>query len=212
MAGLTARTTYLKNLRRQARQLTSVGLALTNLFAEEASQLKRRDEASRLKALYSFIKQHLERVKRSEDAASYSHTRAALIFSVGGLALSSAVKMVSKDKHLSALAGRLLGSPASKERPFGMVRVCIGSKGMPNDAGVVSISELARQSNREESEVISELQKYGYLLLSEKAFSLLIDRLVDGVLEGRLRLPISSEKLTEIKTASNLEPEFSDSE
>ena len=83
---------------------------------------------------------------------------------------------------------------------------------IPYDAGVVSISRLARESNRAESEVINTLQAHGYLLLSEKDFSLLIDGLIDGVVEGRLLLPISVEKLTEIKTASYLEPEFNDSE
>lgn len=212
MAGLTARTTYLKNLRRQARKLTSTGLALISLFAEEASRLKRKDEVSRLKALYSSIKQQLERVKSGEDAASYGHDKADLIFSVGGLALSSAIKMVSKDKCLSALAGHLLGSLSNKERPFGTVLVCIGSKGLPDGVEVVSISQLARESDRQECEVINELQERGYLLFSEEAFSLLIDRLVDGVLEGRLLLPISMEKLTEIKTASYLEPESENSE
>ena len=62
--------------------------------------------------------------------------------------------------------------------------------------------ELARESNREESEVISELRERGHLLLSEEAFSRLIDRLITDVQEGRLLLPVPTEKLAEIRTSS----------
>lgn len=212
MAGVTARSTYLKNLQRQARRLTSSALSLISLFAEEANRLNRKDEASRLKALCSFIRQQLDQAKRSEDAASYGHIQADLISSLGGLALGGIVKWVSKNERLSAFADYLLENPTSKERPFGAVLVCIGPKGLPDGVEVVSISRLARESDRQECEVINELQQRGYLLFSEEAFSLLIDRLINGVLEGRLLLPISVEKLTEIKTASYLEPEFNDSE
>ena len=212
MEGITPSHTCPKNLRCQARHLTSVVLSLINLFAKEARRLSRKDEASRLEGLCSSIRQQLYCVKSGEDAASYGNSQASLLISLGGLAVSGAIKMVSKDKQLSAFADYLLESPTSKERPFGMVLVCIGPKGLPDGVEVVSVSRLARESDRQECDVINELQKRGYLLFSEEAFSLLIDRLINGVLEGRLLLPISAEKLTEIKTASYLEPEFNDSE
>ena len=55
MEGLTPYITILKNLGYQARKLTSTGVSLTKLFAEEASRLNRRDEASHLRALYFSI-------------------------------------------------------------------------------------------------------------------------------------------------------------
>jgi len=212
MEGMTPSHTCPKNLRCQARHLTSVVLSLINLFAKEANRLNREDEASRLEGLCSSIRQQLYCVKSGEDAASYGNSQASLLISLGGLAVSGAIKMVSKNKQLSAFADYLLESPTNKERPFGMVLVCIGPKGLPDDARVVSISRLARESNREESEVINELQERGYLLFSEEAFPLLIDKLIDGVLEGRLLLPISAEKLSEIRTTSYLEPESKNSE
>lgn len=198
MEGLTPHNTHLKNLHHQAGRLTSAGLSLITLFAEEANRLNREDEASRLKALCSSIRQQLDLAKRSEDSASYAHSKANLIFSLGGLAASGIIKMTSDDKLLLAISGRLFNNPAGKQCPFGMVLICIGPKGLPDDVGVVSISELARESNREESKVINDLQERGYLLLNEKTFSLLIDRLVADVREGRLRLPISREKLSQI--------------
>ena len=212
MEGMTPSHTFPKNLRCQARHLTSVVLSLINLFAKEALRLSRKDEASRLEGLCSSIRQQLYCVKSGEDAASYGNSQASLLISLGGLAVSGAIKMVSKDKQLSAVSDHLLKNLAGKQRPFGMVLVCIGPKGLPDGVEVVSISRLARESDRQECDVINELQQRGYLLFSEETFSLLIDRLINGVLEGRLLLPISVEKLTEIKTASYLEPEFSDSE
>ncbi len=200
MAGLTARSSYLKNLRGQTRHLTSVVLSLTNLCAKEARRLSRKDEASRLEGLCSSIRQQLYWVKSGEDAASYGNSQASLLISLGGLAVSGAIEMVSRDKQLSAFSDHLLKNLAGKQHPFGMILVCIGPKGLPDSVEVVSISRLARESNRGESEVINKLQQLGCLLLSEKAFSLLIDRLIDGVLEGRLLLPISAEKLSEIIT------------
>jgi len=198
---------HLENLRHQASKLTSTGISLSTLFTEAAEQLSRKDEASRLRALNSNIAEKLERVKRDEYSASYGHSKARLVTSLGGLIAGVAIKMTSKDEQLSAFSDHLLNNLGGKRQPFGMVFVCIGPKGMPDDVGVVSISRLARESNWEESDVTNELQKRGCMLLSEKAFSLLIDKLIDGVLDGRLLLPISTEKLCEIKTSSLFKPE-----
>jgi len=202
MEGLTLDNANLENLRDQAMRLTSAGLSLTTLFADEASRLNRKDETSRLIALHSSISQQLDQAKSSEDAASYGHSQAKLITSLGGLIVGSALKMTSKDKQLLAFSDHLLKNLGGKRRPFGMVLVCIGPKGLPDGVEVVSISRLARESDRDEPEVINKLQQRGCLLFSEKELSLLIDRLVDDVREGRLCLPISREKLSGI-TASN---------
>jgi hypothetical protein len=195
---------HLENLRSKAKNLAATGLALTNLFAEEASRLNRLDEASRLRTSYFSLRRQLDSVKSGENAASYGCSQANLIVSLGGLAIGGMIKTALKNKHLSVFADSLLKSPTDKERPFGLLLVCIGPRGLPDDVGVVSISRLARESNRTESEIINKLQEGGYLLFNEKTFSLLIDRLVDDVREGRLYLPISREKLSEITASGEL--------
>jgi len=206
MEGLNSFHTHLKNLHHQAKRLTSTCLSLVTQFAQEANRLNREDEASRLKALYSSIKQLLDLAKRSEDSASYGHSKADLISSLGGLALGGIVKRVSKNKRLSSFADYLLEIPTSEERPFGTVLVCIGPMGLPDDVRVVCISKLARESNRPESEVIKEMREPGCLLFDEKVFRLLIDRLVDDVRDGQLRLPISRETLSQVMLSSKLNP------
>ena len=76
--------------------------------------------------------------------------------------------------------------------------VCIGPKGLPDDAKAVSVSQLARDSNRTEPEIVKGLRENGYLVFTEETFSYLIDRLVADVREGKLCLPISREKLADI--------------
>lgn len=197
---------HLGNLQHQARKLTSAGLSLTPLFAEEAKRLSREDEASRLRVLYRSVVAHLDRVKRDEGSESYAQSQINLEVSVIALAMSAGRAIISKNNRLSRISDSLK-SAGIKKLPFGNVLVCVGPKGLPDDVGVVSISRLARESNRDESEVINELKKHGCLLFSKETFSHLIDKLVDDVREGRLRLPISGEKLSDIKTSSLFKPE-----
>ena len=190
---------HLGNLQHQARKLISAGLSLTELFAEEAKRLSREDEASRLRALCHAVVEQLERVKRNEGSESYAQSQVNMKVSLIALGMSAGRAMVSKNNRLSRISDSLKSAGIEK-LPFGNVLVCIGPKGLPEDVEVISISRLARESKRLESEVVNELQKRGYLLLSKEAFSLLIDKLVDAVRKGRLCLPISGEKLSEIKT------------
>lgn len=197
MEGLTHHSAELKNLRGQAIRLASDIISLTHLFAEEEIRLNRNDEASRLITLQSSISQRLDWVKNQEDSARYANSEVRGIISLGALA----IKVISEDKRLQSFSDRLIKKPSDKQTPFGNVLVYIGPKGIPDDAGVVSISLLSRESKREESQVINEIKRRGYLLLTEKDFSLLIERLVKDVLEGQLSLPICAEKLFEAKTS-----------
>lgn len=198
MESLTPHDTYLKNLKHQATTLASTGLSLITLFAEEANRLNREDEASRLKTLYSSIRQQLDQAKRSEDSASYGHSQANLVFSLSGLAVSGIIKKVSKNKKLTAFSDNLLKGLGNNQRPFGRVLVCIGPNGLPDDIRVISISQLARESNQQESQVINELQDSGNLLFNENGLSSLFEKLTEDALKGHLCLPIPKEKLIEI--------------
>ena len=196
---------HLEDLQRQAKTLTSTGLSLIALFAEEAKRLDREDEASRLRALFNAIAEQLERVKCSESSASYAQSQINQTASAFTLGMSLGRAMVSKGNRLSTFSNSL-GSVSNKKPPFGNVMVCIGPGGLPGDAEVISISRLARESKRLEPDVINELQKRGYLLFGKEAFSLLIDNLVDDIREGRLRLPMSREKLSEIRASGEWKP------
>ena len=203
MEGLNSFYEHLQNLRSQAEKLIGAGLGLNALFAEEGTRLQREDEASSLRVAYGTIAEKLKELRGIEVSASYEDSRANAILFVTGL---SRAAIVSKDNRASAMKDYLVRKGIERKQPFGLVMVCIGPKGLPDDARAVSISQLARESNRLESQITNKLQEDGYLLFSKEAFSLLIDRLVGDVREGKLHLPVSRDKLAEIAGLNKPKP------
>lgn len=201
MESLTTYFAILNNLRSLAMKLTTIVPSLTNIFDQEATSLNRQDQISRLRAIQSTISQQLDEEKRSEDVARYSYSKAKLKMSLGQLAVGGIIKLISQDKRKLAFSNYLLQNLAGEQRPFGTVYIGIGPGGFPEDMRVISVSRLARELNRKEFEIIRELQGKGYLLLNEQGFSVLIDKMTEGIQGGRLLLPIATEKLTEIKTS-----------
>jgi len=193
----------LKNLQSQAKRLTESGLALNALFAQEEIRLKREDEASSLRAVYRAVVEQFQRLEGTEASVRRGHSQANLILSLSGLAVAA---MGSKSKQLSAIAHYLLQTPANEQQSFGLVMACIGPKGLPDDVRCVSISQLARESGRPQPEIINKLQEDGYLLFSQEAFTVLIDRLIDHVRAGKLNLPVCRDKLAEITGLNKPKP------
>jgi hypothetical protein len=185
----------LKNLQPQGRRLIETMVALNALFAEEEIRQKREDEASILMTVRCAVVEQLEELKRIEASASLGYSQANAALFPAGLSLTA---LFSKNDMRSAITDYLRRGPGDRDRPFGKVTVRVGPKGLPDDAKAISISELARDSNRLEPEIVNGLQEDGYLLFSEEVFSSLIDKLVADVCQGRLRLPVSREKLAEI--------------
>ena len=186
---------YLEDLRSEGKALIGGASALNTWFNKEKARLKREDGASTLRAAYRTIAEQLQELKNSETSAHYGHSQANLALFPVGLALTA---IFSKNNRQSAVMDYLRRGPEGRHRPFGTVMVRVGPKGLPQDAKAVSISQLARDSNRLEPEIVNRLQEDGYLVFSEEAFSSLIDKLVTGVRHGKLRLPVSGEKLAEI--------------
>jgi len=187
---------HLENSQSKAKKLTETELALNALFAGEETRLEWEDEASSLKALYRTIVEQLERMKYSESSACYGDTKANLAFSVTRLA-AKIIVATTKNQRAWNVVTNIFDTEGHK-KSFGTVMVCVGPKGLPDDVRGVSISQLARESGRLESQIINKLREDGYLLFSQEAFSTLIDKLIGDVREGRLSLPISRDKLAEI--------------
>ena len=105
---------------------------------------------------------------------------------------------------MDAVTNYFLSSSAKGKYLFGKVLVAIGPAGLPDDVRVVSISKLVRESNRRESQIISELRHHGCILLEEEAFLLLISKVMDGIQKGRLHLPISGDKLSQVNLSGGM--------
>lgn len=199
MEGIDTFQAYLKNLHRQTGILTEAAVSLSKSFEAEADRLTCEDEAQRLKAIHAAIMEELDKARRLEDASHNSSIKADLTLSLTGLAARVVMAATTKNQPARNFVNQVFDADADKTRPYGTVIVCVGRRGLPEDVRVVSISKLARESNRSESETIQKLRKGGYLLYSQEMFSRLIEKLVIDVREGRLHLPVSSGKLSEIR-------------
>jgi hypothetical protein len=195
MATLKISHSYLEDLRSEGKARIEGASGLDRLFQKEAASLKREDGASILRAAHRTIVEQLQALKRIEISASLGHSQANLVLFPVGLALTA---IFSKNDRQSAVMDYLRRGPEDRYRPFGTVMVRIGPKGLPDDAKAISISQLARDSYRPEPEIVNELRGNGYLLVSEDVFSSLIDGLVADVRQGKLRLPVSTERLADI--------------
>jgi len=195
MEGLKSFDDRLKDLQPQGKKLIETMVALNALFIDEEVRQKREDEASILMTVRCAIVEQLQDLKRIETSASLGHSQGNLVLFPIGLALTA---MFSKNNRPSAITDYLLHGPGDRHCPFGTVMVCVGPKGLPDHARAVSISQLARDSNRLEPEIVNGLRENGYLVFSEEVFSSLIDRLITYVRQGKLCLPVSRERVAEI--------------
>ena len=187
MAGMRMGDAKLKSLQKKAAKLVSAAESLTILFDQEETHLKRKAEVTRLKLLHSAILRQAERERSTEISASMGYKQGRLIAQSAGLLIAA----LSKNNKVQSVARSLLEESASEKRAFGTILIRIDKKGLPDGVGVVCISRLGRDSNKSDPEVINRLKQDGYLLLKEEHFSRLIDKLIEGILEGCLALPVS---------------------
>lgn len=193
---MRVRDAKLKSLQKKSAKLVSAAESLTILFDQEETRLKRKAEVTRLKLLHSTILQWAEQERGTEISASIGYKQGRLIAQSAGLLITT----LSKNNKVQSVARSLLREPASEKRAFGTILIRIDKKGLPDGVDVVHISRLGRESNQSETEVINRLKQTGYLLLKEENFSRLIDKLIEGILEGCLALPVSIQTLSQILT------------
>jgi len=196
MADMRVGGAKLKGLQKKAAKLMSATESLTILFDQEETRLKRKAEVTRLKLLRSTILQQAERERSTEISASIGYNQGRLIAQSVGLLITA----LSKNNKVQSVARSLLEESASEKRAFGTILIRIDKKGLPDGVDVVHISRLGRESNLSETEVINRLKKDRSLLLSEENFPRLIDKLIEGILEGCLTLPVSIQTLSQILT------------
>jgi len=187
MADMRVREAKLKSLQKKAAKLVSAAESLTILFDQEEIRLKRKSGVTRLKLLHSAILQQAERQRSMEISASIAYNQGRSIAQSAGLLITA----FSKNNKVQSVRRSLREESASDKRAFGIILILIDTKGLPDGVEVVCISRLGRESNQSDTEVINRLKQDGYLLLKEENFSRLIDKLIEGILEGCLVLPVS---------------------
>jgi uncharacterized coiled-coil protein SlyX len=181
----------LKELQCQLRRQTAVVEELGPVLDQCAKSVLRRDQAVHLHALSTRIMREVDDAQMTEVVASNEFSkrklrRGALSFAAGALLAAIAGQGDSLSR-----GARLVQPVLGQKVPFGTVLVAVGKDGLPDDVNVVSLSRLARDSNRSESEISDVLRERGYLLIAPKIFAALVDKLESRVLDGSMSLPVS---------------------
>ncbi|MBI2858295.1 MAG: hypothetical protein HYX90_04385 [Chloroflexi bacterium] len=211
MAGMTMKDFGLADVRRRANELVSAADSLANLFEEGATLMRRQDQVARLKEFHSAIRQRVEQLRKAERAASTARGAAGLLGSLVWLG-AGLITMASEDETMQAVSRQLLDGPPDREHPCGTVVVCVGPGGVPEEVDAVSISSLAREAGKDEGQVRNVLLAHGYSLLNDDVFFRLIDNLAGQILNGKLSLPVSAERLGQLQEERPLLPHDPDSE
>lgn len=187
---------YLLNLKERLRERESDCEALDTFFAKGADLMAREADIVRLHNLTIRLKQHLEEAVLNEDGAQYASIKGDALSSIGGLIVKGIGSAIGGHTWSSeAFEKDLTGRRTRRQCTFGMIMVCIGKGGLPDDVHIVSVSEKARTQNRSESTIILEIQQSGALFFTPDKFMQLIEELVRDIHKGKSRLPILPEQL-----------------
>jgi len=187
---------YWLNLKERLRERGSACEALDTFFSKGADRMAREADIAWLQNLTIRLKQHLEEAVLNEDKAQYASLKGDAVSSIGGFIVKGIGSAIGGYTWSSeAFEKDLTGRRARKQRTFGMIMVCIGKGGLPDDVHIVSVSEKARTHNQSESAIILEIQQSGALLFAPDKFMQLIEELVRDIHKGKRRLPILPEQL-----------------
>jgi len=165
-------------------------------ITESERQIGRRDQVTRLHILKSRVRREVEDIERMESAALSSANKSALLgggiaFSLGSLFMAAVGR-----KDAFSDGARMAESVLARKIPFDTVLIAVGKGGLPEGLEAISLSRLARESSKSESEVEDSLKSNGYLLMTPEQFAELLDKMECGILDGSYSLPLTVDALS----------------
>lgn len=181
-------------MRKWLLEMGSACQSLNNFFVTGADRIAREPDVKTLRSLATRLKHQFEEAVLSEDSARSSLAKLDAGINVGNLFVTGIGLAIGKRGWVEGVE-RFEKIRAGRQHCFGMIMVCVGQDGLPDDVKIVSISELARIQNRDEDEIVQELQQRGKLLFSPDGFLELLDEFIGKLREGKLRLPIPTKQL-----------------
>jgi len=186
---------WIGEMRSELGEHIYIAKQLATTFTENNLQLFRRDEAARLENLNYRINRDVEYIRQMESAAESGHVRGTLLCSVSTFILGSLLVRNTGREDFLKIGAQMARSIWNKTVPFGNVLISIGKDGIPEGVKVVSISSLARESNKSEAEVEASLKHSGYLLMTPEKFAKVLDIVKRGIHNGSVSLPIAIDEI-----------------
>ena len=183
---------HIQEMRRQIKRQADALPILGDRFAGEAQCQYRQDQARSLDDLKKRVEQEVKNVERMEAASSIGSMKGAVIFGLANFAIGSiCAAAIHSDEHPLSVGLQFAANSLERTAPFGNIVIAVGPRGVPDDVEVIPLSKIARQQDKEESEVTATLES-SYHVMSVESFSDALEELKGKVLEGRLTLPVSA--------------------
>ena len=189
MESMTGCISKIAELQYRLTQNKDAIITLQEIMAEKAQYQSRYDQVQCLDTLKGRVEREVHNMRRMETAASNGFEKATLLagaveYTVAGLI----AWLVHSNEHPLSVGARWATS-WEEDKPFGTIVVAIGPEGLPDDVKVISVSQLARDQDKEESEVAASLES-SYHVMSVESFFGTLEELRAKVLEGLLSLPM----------------------
>ena len=195
----------IKELRCRVEEETAVISELAAVLEDSATQMRRHDQAAVVHSLRDRVMSEVGAMRGTEATAASGHGGIAIAVGLGSLALGGLVSAASGHSGPKRIGARVSRDILSKKVPFGSVEVTIGKQGIPEGVEVISVSRLARESGRSESEVRSTLRKDGYSVMVPEAFTRSLDTLERRILDGFVSLPVHIQELHKMGRSETLQ-------
>lgn len=185
----------LQELKNQARELASACQGLDSFLACQSDRLHREADIERLNTLTRRLKLQLRKAECSEETACAASEKADALGSIAKLFVKRTIIPREETALVNAFDETCRERYERRQHCFGFCAVCVGKGGLPDDAGVVCISELARSKNLPESEIVLQIERRGELVFKPDDFWLLVRSLIEDIASGQARLPILPQQI-----------------
>ena len=195
MASLTHYQMHIQEMCRQIKRQVDALVILGDRFASEAQYQYRHDQARSLDDLKETVEQEIKDMQRMETASAIGSMKGAIIFSLAHFTIGIiGAVAIRSDEHPFSVGLQFAEHSLERTTPFGSIVIAVDSGGIPDDVKAISVSKLARDHDKEESEVTAILESSFHVMTIDNFFIILED-LKGKVLKGRLTLPVSASYL-----------------
>ena len=164
---------------------------IANLLAEEAERCRRADQARCIDALQNHVLWQVGKLQRAEESARMDFNMARPGRSMAKAVGTGLGAWLSHNTDPFCRGMEVLKKELDNTPPFGNVVVMVAPRAIPQRLEAISLSRMARESGKSESETVAALEAKGYRLGKPEILLAQLDKLREYVLSGAGALPIT---------------------
>ena len=164
---------------------------IADVLAEEAEKCRRADQARCIDALQNHVLWQVRQLQRAEESARMDFNIARPGRSIAKAIGTGLGAWLSHDMDPFCRGMEVLKKELDKTLPFGNVVVMVGPGKIPQRLEVISLSRMAREGGKSESEIMADLEAKGCRLGKPEIFLTALDKRREDVLSGAVALSLT---------------------